>query len=102
MSRHSEGLNEIRPEAEVEINPQDAERLNCFEGDWVQIASRRGKIVVKVKVTDRSPLGVVFMNIHFKEASANLLTIDALDPVAKIPAFKVSAVRIDPVASTKR
>lgn len=102
LSRRSEGLDEIRPEAEVEINPQDAERLNCFEGDWVEVASRRGKVVVKVKVTDRSPSGVVFMNFHFKEASANLLTIDALDPVAKIPEFKVSAVRIDPVASTKR
>jgi len=102
MSRHSEGLNEIRPEAEVEINPQDAERLGCFEGDPVEIASRRGKIVAKVKVTDRSPSGMAFMTFHFKEASANLLTIDALDPVAKIPEFKVSAVRITPVASKQR
>jgi len=102
LSRHSPGLAEIRSEAEVEINPQDAQRLNCSDGSLVEIASRRGKIVAKVKVTERSPLGVAFITFHFKEAPANLLTVDALDPVAKIPEFKVSAVQINPVKSKRR
>ena len=99
MSRRSQGLADIRPEAEVEINPEDAERLNCSEGDLVELGSRRGKIVAKVRVTDRSPHGVAFMTFHFKEAPANLLTVDALDPVAKIPEFKVCSVRIGPAIS---
>ncbi|TET75242.1 MAG: formate dehydrogenase subunit alpha [Dehalococcoidia bacterium] len=102
MSRRSPGLAEIRPEAEVEINPEDAQRLSCFGGDLVELASRRGKIVAKVKVTDRSPEGVAFMTFHFKEAAANLLTVDALDPVAKIPEFKVCSIQINPSISKEK
>ena len=60
----------------------------------VEVTSRRGKVRVKSKVSDNLPPGVVFMTFHFKEAAANLLTIDALDPVAKIPEYKVCAVQI--------
>ncbi len=102
LSRHSQGLAEIKPEAEVEINPEDAQRLNCFEGDLVELASRRGKIMVKVMVTDRSPQGVAFMTFHFKEAPANLLTVDALDPVAKIPELKVCSIQINPNISEEK
>ncbi len=101
MSRRSQGLAEIRPEAEVEINPADAEKLATFDGDMVELASRRGKLVTKVKVTDRSPEGVVFMTFHFKEAPVNVLTIDALDPVAKIPALKVCSIQINPKFAKK-
>lgn len=102
LSRHSPGLAEIRPEAEVELNPQDAEKLHCSDGDLVELASRRGEILVKVKVTDKSPQGVVFMTFHFKEAPANRLTVDALDPVAKIPEFKVCSVKISPATSQEQ
>ena len=101
MSRHSRGLAEIKPEAEVEINPEDAKKLNCLDGDLVELASRRGKIITKVKVTDRSPEGVAFMTFHFKEAPVNQLTIDALDPVAKIPALKVCSIQINPKSAKK-
>ena len=53
-------------------------------------------ILTKVHVTDRSPEGVVFMTFHFKEAPVNQLTIDKLDPLAKIPALKVCSIRINP------
>jgi len=53
----------------------------------------------RVKVTDKSPQGVAFMTFHFKEAPVNRLTIDALDPVAKIPEFKVCSVKINPATS---
>ena len=98
VTRKSKGLSEIYPEGVVEINPEDAMRLG-FQPDngLVEVASRRGKVTVKAKVSNRLPPGVVFMTFHFKEAAANLLTLDALDPVAKIPEFKVCAVKIQKI-----
>ncbi len=98
MTRRSAGLDEIYPEALVEINPADAARLNIADGGLVKVASRRGEVVAKAEVVDRPDEGVVFMTFHFREAAANLLTIAALDPVAKIPEYKVAAVRIEHVA----
>jgi predicted molibdopterin-dependent oxidoreductase YjgC len=99
MSRHSEGLVEIYPEGRVEIHPQDAERLGIVEGDMVRVSSRRGEVVAKAEVVRRPDPGVVFMTFHFPESAANLLTIAALDPVAKIPEYKVAAVRVEAVGS---
>jgi predicted molibdopterin-dependent oxidoreductase YjgC len=93
MSRRSK-LDEIWPEATVEVNPKDAERLGANTGDWLEVASRRGAIEVRAMVSERSPLGVVFIPFHFVEAAANVLTMDRLDPRAKIPDFKVCAVRV--------
>ncbi len=98
ITRKSKGLSEIYPEGVVEINPEDAMRLGIQpDNGLVEVASRRGKVNVKAKISDRLPPGVVFMTFHFKEAAANLLTLDALDPVAKIPGFKVCAVKIQRV-----
>ncbi|HSW56815.1 MAG TPA: formate dehydrogenase subunit alpha [Dehalococcoidales bacterium] len=97
MSRHSVGLDKIKPEADVEINPVDAKKMSAGDGDLVEMVSRRGKIVTRVKVTDRSPEGVAFMTFHFKEAPVNRLTLDVVDPLAKIPSLKVCSVRINPV-----
>ena len=63
----------------------------------VEVASRRGKVTVKAEIGDKVPPGVVFMTFHFKEAAANLLTLDVLDPIAKIPGYKVCAVRVTKV-----
>ncbi|GAG19803.1 unnamed protein product, partial [marine sediment metagenome] len=57
--------------------------------------SRRGEVVAKARVTEVSPVGVVFMTFHFAESSGNVLTNPVLDPVAKIPEFKVCAVRVE-------
>jgi formate dehydrogenase alpha subunit len=95
ISRKSKGLSEIYPEGVVEINPEDASRLGIQPGNGlVEVSSRRGKVSVKAKIAETVPPGVVFMTFHFKEAAANLLTLDTLDPVAKIPGFKVCAVKI--------
>jgi formate dehydrogenase alpha subunit len=98
ISRKSKGLMEIYPEGVLEINPEDALRIG-IEPDkgLVEVASRRGKVHVKAKVSENLPPGVVFMTFHFKEAAANLLTIDVLDPIAKIPELKVCAVKIEKV-----
>jgi formate dehydrogenase alpha subunit len=97
MTRRSSGLNEIYPEALVEINPKDAKNLGIADGEMVRVSSRRGEVVAKAEVVDRPDPGVVFMSFHFKEAAANLLTNAALDPVGKIPEYKVAAVKVEKV-----
>ena len=94
MTRRSPGLEEISPPAPFEINPADAAREGIVEGTQVEISSRRGMIRCRAVVTETVPRGTVFIPFHFREAAANLLTNDALDPVAKIPEFKVCAVRL--------
>lgn len=94
MTRRSK-LDDIYPEALVEIHPADANNIGVDSGDWVKVRSRRGEIEVKVLVTQRSPQGTVFLPFHFVEAAANILTLDARDPQAKIPDYKVCAVTVE-------
>jgi formate dehydrogenase alpha subunit len=89
-------LDLIYPEPTVEINPLDAADLGILDQGRVRVRSRRGQIEVKAIVTDRSPQGVVFIPFHFAEAAANELTLDARDPRAKIPDYKVCAVQLEP------
>jgi predicted molibdopterin-dependent oxidoreductase YjgC len=95
MTRHSK-LDELYPEALLELNEADAEQFGIQTGDVVRVSSRRGSVVLRARVTDQCNPGVVFIPMHFSEAAANLLTIDALDAQAKIPEFKACAVRITP------
>jgi len=95
MTRRTEALNRELPTGYVEINFNDAEKLNIFEGEIVSVKSRRGKIEVKVLITRRVPEGVIFIPFHFAESPANALTNSAFDPVAKIPEYKVCAVRVE-------
>ncbi|MGA2192508.1 MAG: formate dehydrogenase subunit alpha, partial [Nitrospirota bacterium] len=94
MTRRVKGLNHLVPEAFVEISLKDAEKLKVSEGDTLKVASRRGEIKIKARVTNRVAAGEVFIPFHFAEASANVLTAANVDPLAKIPEFKVSAVKI--------
>jgi len=94
ISRRSQGLDKIYPEALVEMNPEDVNRLQVKDGEKVEVSSRRGKITARVRATEKSGQGVVFMSFHFHEAAANLLTNAALDPVSKIPEYKVCAVSV--------
>ncbi len=89
-------LDFAQPEALVEINPADASLIPCTDGDPVRVSSRRGTIVLRAKVTEKASRGVVFIPFHFAEAAANMLTIDAVDPQAKIPEYKICAVKIEP------
>ena len=94
MTRKVRGLNVFRGEELVAINPKDAEALGIDDGEIVQVISRRGDVTAKARVTESSPAGVIAMTFHFVESPTNELTNPALDPVAKIPEFKVCAVRI--------
>ena len=101
MTRRASGLVEVYDRALVEVNPDDAVRLGLVNGSSkgarVKVQSRRGVIEAEAWVTDRVPPGMVFANFHFPEASANELTLAALDPVAKIPEFKICAVKVERV-----
>ncbi len=93
MTRRSR-LDEAFPEPILEMHPDDARALSMISGDWVEVTSRRGSVVCRVMVTGRSPQGTVFLPFHFAEAAANLLTLDKIDPRAKIPDFKMAAVKL--------
>jgi formate dehydrogenase alpha subunit len=96
MTRRSEPLAWREPHGTIEINPQDAARLNLQDEGQVVVKSRRGTVTTRAKITNRVPQGTVFMAFHWREAPANMLTQDfALDPVAKIPEYKVCAVRLE-------
>ena len=81
---------------EFEINPPDAEMHGISDGMAVRVTSRRGEVVLRASVTEKTTVGVVFIAFHFAEAAANLLTNDVLDPQAKIPEFKACAVQVFP------
>jgi len=95
MSRRTRGLVERAPESLAELNPVDAEKLGVEEGKIIKVTSRRGSVKAKATITNRSPEGIVFMNFHFKEVAVNLLTNPALDPIGKIPEYKVCAVKVE-------
>lgn len=95
MTMQSEGLNDLAPECFAEISLEDAQDYNVSDGDLLKVTSRRGEIETKAKISDQAAKGTVFIPFHFAKAAANKLTNAALDPVAKIPEFKVCAVRIE-------
>ncbi|MGB2997030.1 MAG: molybdopterin dinucleotide binding domain-containing protein, partial [Phycisphaerae bacterium] len=96
MSRRSEVLDRLVSVGAIEIHPDDAARLGVSDSEAVRVASRRGEITIQARVTNRVAPGTLFLAFHYRESPANRLTIAALDPVAKIPEFKVCAVRVQP------
>ncbi|MDD5038212.1 MAG: formate dehydrogenase subunit alpha [Dehalococcoidales bacterium] len=95
MTRKDWALDREVPSNYVEINKEDATRLGIRNGAMVKVTSRRGDITLKVRVVDSIQEGLLFIPFHFVEAAANILTPANLDPVAKIPEYKVSAVRLE-------
>ena len=75
--------------------PDAATRRGVADGDLLRVTSRRGSVVAAARLTRRSAPGMVFMTFHFAESATNLLTSDAVDPTAKIPEYKVCAVRVE-------
>lgn len=96
MTGRVAGLEELVPEAYVEIHPTDAAALGIADGERVRVSSRRGAIELAARVTERAQPGTVFIPFHFGEAAANVLTPgEPLDPVARMPALKACAVRVE-------
>jgi len=95
MTRRVKQIEEHAGQPYVEINPEDAAKLSIKDGATIKVSSRRGSIDIKARVTKKIPAGRVFIPMHYAEASANVLTNDALDSVVKIPEYKVCAVKIE-------
>lgn len=95
MSRRAPGLAEKAPECMVELAATDAAKYGIAAGDQVRLKTRRGQITAKALISVKAVPGTVFLPFHFAEASANKLTNAALDPVSKIPEYKVCAVQIE-------
>jgi formate dehydrogenase alpha subunit len=98
MTMRTDGLNEIAPEAFVEISPQDARKFGVEEGSRVNIDSRRGTIQARIKISRKAVAGTVFIPFHYAAAAANRLTNAALDPISGIPEYKVCAVKVSKAA----
>ncbi len=93
MTRRSEVLDKLCPTGTIDIHPDDALKLGIVDGDIVAVASERGKIEAPVRITDETAPGLAFMAFHWSELPVNVVTSTASDPSAKIPEFKVSAVK---------
>ncbi len=96
LTRRARGLLAVYPLSLVEINPEDAAKLGIVEDKQpVRVVSRRGEMKAYAWITDRVPVGSIYANFHFPESQTNVLTINALDPVAKIPEYKICAVKLE-------
>jgi formate dehydrogenase alpha subunit len=98
MTRASEHLDTEQKTGYVEIHPEDAVKLAVNDGEAVKLATRRGEIEVPARISKKVKPGLLFVPFHFAENSANILTNSAFDPAAKIPEYKVCAVKIEKAA----
>jgi len=97
MTNRTSTLERESPEPYVEMNLQDAKGLQINDGQLIKVTSRRGTITLKAKLGYKVPKGMLFIPFHYREAAANVLTISAVDPIAKIPEYKVCAVRVEKI-----
>ncbi|UCC50780.1 MAG: molybdopterin-dependent oxidoreductase [Anaerolineaceae bacterium] len=96
MTRRSGPLAWREPRGYVEVNGADAAAVGVADNHAVVIKSRRGSVRTRLKISEEVPPGTIFLAFHWREAPANRLTHDfALDPIAKIPEYKISAVRLE-------
>ena len=97
MSGKTSLIDDISPECFAEIHPDDAERLGIKEKDTVKLTSRRGSVVLRAQLTDKSQPGTIFATYNHEEALVNLLTLDALDRLSRTPEYKLCAIKVEVV-----
>lgn len=97
MTARSAGLMDIAGEGFIEINFADAERLGIANGETVKVIIRRGEITAKARVGRKVSEDETWMPFHFPDSPANVLTNAALDDFARIPEYKVCAVRVEKI-----
>ncbi len=95
MTNRTSTLERESPEPYVEMHAEDAKELGVRDNQLVKVTSRRGAITLKTRLGHKVAKGSLFMPFHFREAAANILTINAVDPIAKIPEYKVCAVKVE-------
>jgi formate dehydrogenase major subunit len=98
MTRRASVLDQIEPEATVSMNSSLASELHTQAGEVLEVASRRGRVHLQVRIDEGTPDKTVFIPFAYSEAAANLLTNAALDPFGKIPEFKYCAVKLSLLA----
>ncbi len=89
------------PAGFVQINSDDAMRMNIQNGEKIKLSSRRGEVETLAKVTDEVAPGVLMMTMHFGDAAANKLTNTALDPLSKMPELKHCAVKVEKITGVQ-
>ena len=100
QTRRVERLIKSAPEALVEIHPATALGYKIEPGDLVRLTTRRGEAIFKAVLSPSIRLDTIFVPFHYAgSARANLLTNPKLDPVSRMPDFKVCAVRIEKTIS---
>jgi assimilatory nitrate reductase catalytic subunit len=98
QTRRIPSLNEAEPEPFVEIHPDAARSVGIGEGSKIRLVTRRGAAELRARIDPSIRRDTVFVPFHWGGAGcANLLTNPALDPVSKMPEFKVCAVRLEPL-----
>jgi assimilatory nitrate reductase catalytic subunit len=98
QTRRVAELAKAAPAAFVEVHPATAASLGVSDGELVHVVTRRGRATCKARLTRTIRLDTLFMPFHFAgNGRANSLTSESVDPVSKIPAFKVSAARLERV-----
>ena len=103
QTRRIDALNEAAPAPYVELHPHLAERLEVADGERVRVSTRRGQAYLRARLTDSIRQDTVFVPFHWAgRGRANLLTSDALDPISRMPSFKVCAARLDRLAEAVR
>ncbi len=98
MTTRSPILKRRTPENFVDIHPVDADARGIEDGEYVKIRSRRGEIVCEANVTEDIKEGSIWTTPHFAAASANRLTNNVMDPLAKIPEYKACAAEVETVS----
>ena len=102
MTRRTNVLDHLEPEANCSLNPKTLKHLGVKAGEMIQLTTRRGTIQLMARADRAVSTDNVFLPFAFVEAAANILTNSALDPVGKIPEFKFSAVKAEPIHNHKR
>jgi predicted molibdopterin-dependent oxidoreductase YjgC len=97
MTGQVPGLNKLLGEEWVEIHPLDAESLDINDKETIIIRSRRGEVKARAKITEESPVGMIYMNFHFAESPTNAVTNTVCDPISKTPELKYCAVRVEKI-----
>ncbi len=97
MTRRSAVLDAVEPEANCSLHPKTLRKMGLEAGDMVRLSTRRGSIEIMARADRAIAEDMVFLPFAFVEAAANILTNPALDPYGKIPEFKFSAVKVEPV-----
>jgi assimilatory nitrate reductase catalytic subunit len=101
--RRIAALNQAAPRAFVELHPDAATELSIVDGQTVRVTTRRGSVTAPARVVATIRPDTLFMPFHWSGAArANTLTLDQLDPISKMPAFKVCAARIDRLVEAAR